>query len=139
MAFPSKPECSPKFVVLLEGSVFRIGFAVSQNGDSKARDYLEGLSPSDQRKFAPLFQRLGGNEKLRVPERFRRLEDAKIQVHGTLENVAIWELKIDGHRLLTFRNNKEWVLTNGCPKIGKKSFQAEIQVAIHIATDYLNR
>ena len=87
----------------------------------------------------PLFQRLGGNEKLRSPERFRKLQDAKIQLHGSSENVAIWELKIDGHRLLTFCTKNEWVLTNGCPKIGKKSFQTEIQVAIHIATEYLNR
>jgi hypothetical protein len=97
----------------------------------------------DQRKFAAKFDRLAAGQMLRNPEHIRDLGDHSFDKNagGRLEKVImkLWEVKIDGHRILAFQDRRDWVLTNGSPKINKKAFQSEIDIAVNIMAEYLNR
>jgi hypothetical protein len=143
MAKVPKDEPPPKEIVLLEGVARRIVFVQSTTGRSPARDYLFDLDESEQRKFATRFTRLGAGHQLRNPEHIRDLGEHSVEgmVDGNMVTITkkVWEVKIDGHRMLAFQDGNNWVLTNGCPKINKKAFQSEIDTAVNVMADYFSR
>jgi hypothetical protein len=118
-------------------------FAQTETEKAPAREYLFSLTESDQRKFAVRFDRLCQGEKLRNPDHLRDLRKVKLQlvIDGQKQapTKTIWEVKIDGHRILAFQDQRDWVLTNGSPKVKKKAFSGEIETAIRIMAEYLGR
>jgi hypothetical protein len=117
--------------VLLAGAQRIIVYAFRPDGSSPARDYLEGLDRADQRKFAALFQRMAEIGRVVGEERFKKLQDVSwiSSSTGRRRSGAVWEFKIDGHRMLSFPDGRDWVLTNGCPKIARGAFQGVIATA----------
>jgi hypothetical protein len=143
MAKKPKTEPPPKAIVLIDGGSRRVVFAQTIAGRSPAREYLFSLSETDQRKFAPKFRRLSEGQMLRNPEHLRDLcrFSLEITIAGIRQKITkiIWEVKIDGHRILAFQDNLDWVLTNGSPKIRKKAFGGDIETAKNVMRDYLGR
>ena len=138
-----KPEAFSKRIPLVEGSSSNVVFSQNTHGRSPSKKHFESLSRSDQRKFLAIFVAIADGERLTIPFKFRDLGTYPIELRNgdkyLTSQLKMWEFKIDGQRILTFRDEIYWVLTNGSPKIAKKAFQGVIATGVNIATEYLNR
>lgn len=117
-----KPE-----VVVHDGNLRTIEYAVRANGSMPAKVFIESLDESDQRKIAVLFRRMA--EHGRVPNR----EQFK-PVGG-----EIFEFKKHQVRVFCFRKENRWLLTNGYKKKTARLNQNEIARAERIMTEHLDR
>ena len=113
--------------IVVRGSLRTIEYAMRANRSTPARDFIEGLDESDQRKIAVLFRRMA--DKGNVPNR----EQFKC-VRG-----RIFEFKKHQIRVFCFREGDCWLLTNGYKKKKDKLDRSEIDRAERVMQEHLER
>ena len=104
-----------------------VRYATRSNGDMEARDWLSGASVRIQSKFSHLFRKIAATGKITNEEHFRMLRD------------GIWEFKRNGDRILCFRDGPCWWLTHHYAKGGKKCPPRQIDRAIQIRAEHIER
>lgn len=92
-----------------------------------AKDFIEGLDVSDQRKLDTLFRRLAETGKIFNKEQFKIVEG------------HIFEFKRYQVRVGCFQIKTRWLLTHGFIKKQDKWPKAELTRANRIRTEHLER
>lgn len=113
--------------VVARGSLRTIAYATGANGSMPAKDLIEGLDESDQRKIAALFQRMADQGKVANREQFKKVED------------DLFEFKKHQTRVFCFRRGNTWFLTNGYRKKKKKLDPSEVARARRIRGEHVQR
>ncbi|MGB2985757.1 MAG: type II toxin-antitoxin system RelE/ParE family toxin [Phycisphaerae bacterium] len=113
--------------ILVRGSLRTIEYAVCANGSMPAKDFIEGLDESDQRKLVVLFRRMA--EKGNVPNR----EQFK------LVRERVFEFKKHQIRVFCFRSGDRCPLANGYKKKRNRLDQSEVVRAERIMREHLER
>ncbi len=113
--------------IVVRGSLRTIEYAMRANRSTPARDFIEGLDESDQRKITVLFRRMA--DKGNVPNR----EQFKC-VRG-----RIFEFKKHQIRVFCFCERDRWLLTNGYKKKKDKLDRSEIDRAERVLQERLER
>ena len=116
-----KPE-----VVVYNGNLRTIEYAVRTNGSMPAKDFIESLDESDQRKIAVLFRRMGEHGFVPNSQQFKPVEG------------EIFEFKKHQVRVFCFRKENRWLLTNGYKKKKDRLDQNEIVRAVRIMNEHLD-
>ncbi len=123
----SKPQSSR---LVYDGTVFRIEFYVTANGDAPAEEWLDQLPLGSQQKFAALFERMGDTGKIWNERKFKHLT----------ETDQIFEFKVDADRILCFFFvGRRLILTHGFRKSGDKTPKREIERAESYKQDFERR
>ena len=112
--------------IVATGGWGRVEYARLSNGESPARDFIEGLSDSDRRKLAALFDRMAEVGQIRNLQRFRKIEG------------DIWEFKSDQIRIGCFQEGRVWFLTHGFIKKSDKWRPEEKKRAQRIMREHLH-
>jgi hypothetical protein len=117
---------------LIEGERHNVEFARTGGGEWPAFEYLRQLNTDDPKchdNLIALLDRVANHGlPLSNDRKCKHLDD------------GIYELKSSrGHRLLLFGLHQDWYLTQGCPKMSTRAFQAEIKRAKNIRTEHLER
>lgn len=118
---------TPDTMVLIRGSMRTIEFARCANGDVPARQFIEDLDESDQRKLDVLFRRMADTGKIFNVEQFK-------QVDG-----RIYEFKRFKVRIGCFQIVNRWLLTHGFVKKQDRWPAAELEKAKRIMNEHLDR
>ena len=113
--------------IVVRGSLRTIEYAVCANGSMPAKDFIESLDESGQRKMATLFDRMAKHGNAPNPKQFK-------PVRG-----KIFEFKKHQIRVFCFRKGDRWLLTNGYKKKTDKLDQGEIDRAERIMREHLER
>jgi hypothetical protein len=114
-------------VVVVRGTARTIEYAVCSNGTMPAREFIEGLDPSDQRKLDTLFRRMAETGKIFNREQFKLVEG------------EIFEFKRFQTRVGCFQVGPRWILTHGFQKKGDRWPKAEVIRAERIMREHLER
>jgi len=114
-------------VIVVQGTARTIEFAVCSNGSMPAKEFIEGLDASDQRKLAVLFQVLAAKGAISNRQHFRKVSG------------AIWEFKRFQIRVGCFQTEARWILTHGFVKKDDRWKPAELERANRIRTEHLER
>lgn len=116
--------------LVYDGEIFRIEFYVTAEDVAPAEEWLNGLAPKQQQKFAALFVRLGDHGKIWNEQKFKHL-------FGTDQ---VFEFKVDDGRILSFFFfGKRLILTHGFTKKSPKTPKGEIERAEKYKQDFENR
>lgn len=113
--------------IVVRGNQRTIEYAIRTNGSMPAKEFIESLDDSDQRKMAALFDRMAQHGTVPNPKQFKF-------VRG-----KIFEFKKHRIRVFCFRKGDRWLLTNGYPKKKDKLDQGEIDKAERIMREHLER
>lgn len=114
-------------LLVTRGGKLNICYAVSANGASPAKEFVQGLDLADKAKIAALLQRLANCGTISNAEQFKHVED------------SIWELKKHQIRLFCFRDGDSWFLTNGYKKKQDRLNRTEIDRANRIMNEHKAR
>ncbi len=109
------------------GSARDIEYAVRANGSMPAKEFVESLEDSDQRKFGVLFDKLAAVGIISNTEQFK-------QVRG-----KIWEFKRHQARIGCFQVGRKWILTHGFIKKKDRWSNDEIEKANNVMAEHLHR
>lgn len=120
VAKPSRP-------VAERGDKRSVEYAVRTDETSPAKEFIDGLSLSDQAKLANLFRRTADLGEIVHREKFKQLRG------------EIWEFKAHQIRVLCFRDGNAWVLTHGFIKKRDNVRTSEIDRADDIRDEDLAR
>ena len=104
-------------------------YAIRNNGQMPARDFLDGLQPAHKARFLAYFRHLCNTGRL-ATNRLKKLETAK--------GVA-WEFRDPKWRIGAFQHGRQWVLTHGFPKRGRKTPRRQIEMIERIREEHLGR
>ena len=104
-----------------------IAFAIRLDGSCPAREFLEGLSDSDESKVANLFRWMADHGEIKNGQKFKRLDG------------PIWEFKSHQIRIPCFQDGTIWVLTHGFRKKSDQAPKSEVARAHDIHSEYLSR
>lgn len=122
---PKVKQAGKERRVLHRGHQRDIVFAVCADGSEPAKKFLEDLSPVDRAKFFQLFMWTGEQGELRNEQKFRlKVGVRTCKIGDKTQDIPIAEFKIhggSGQRILAYRQDKQWILTNGFPKGDKLS------------------
>jgi len=113
--------------VVFKGRVLTIAFAVRADGTMPAKDFYDSLDGEWKSKLMSSFRHMGEMGNFNHRERFKHVEG------------PIFEFKRFQIRMLCFRSESRWVLTNGCSKKGDKLDPSEIARAFAIMNDHIQR
>jgi len=113
--------------VVVTGAVLTIEYAVCANGSMPAKEFIDGLDQSEQRKLAVLFQRMADQGQIRNPDQFKQVRD------------GIFEFKRHQVRVFCFREAQSWFLTNGYKKKKDKLDPVEVARAARVMQEHLTR
>ena len=114
-------------VVVVRGAMRTIAYAVRSNGSMPAKEFIESLDESDQRKIVALFQRMADHGTVPNPQQFKPVQG------------DIFEFKKHQIRVFCFREQDSWLLTNGYKKKKNRLDRAEIERARRVRTEHLAR
>jgi hypothetical protein len=114
------PPPVPQRLVHYNGQARDIVFAARANGSHPAKEFLDGLSETDQVRFNNIFLWMAERGEIRSTEKFHhRVGTAKCTSGGKTLEYSIAEFKIHsgpGQRILAYLHGSQWVLTNGFAK-----------------------
>jgi hypothetical protein len=113
--------------VVVRGAMRTIRYAVCANGSSPARDFVESLDESDQRKLAVLLRRMAEHGNVPNREQFKHVQG------------KVFEFKKHQTRVFCFRDGDSWILTNGYKKKEDRLRPAKIRQAERIMLEHLER
>lgn len=113
--------------IVVRGSLRTIEYAVCANGSMPAREFIEGMDESGQRKMATLFERMAKHGNVPNREQFKSVRE------------KIFEFKKHQIRVFCFRKGDRWLLTNGYKKKKDKLDQGEIDRAERIMREHLEQ
>jgi hypothetical protein len=113
--------------VVVRGTARTIAYAVCSDGSMPAKEFVEGLDDSDQRKLDTLFRRLADTGKIFNREQFKLVEG------------EIFEFKRHQVRVGCFQIETRWLLTHGFVKKRDKWPKAELERANRIRSEHLKR
>ena len=113
--------------IVVRGNQRTIEYAIRTNGSMPAKEFIESLDESDQRKMAALFDRMAQHGNAPNPTQFK-------PVRG-----KIFEFKKHQIRVFCFRKDDRWILTNGYKKKRNKLDRAEVDRAERIMREHLER
>ena len=114
-------------VIVVRGTARAIEYAVCSDGSMPAKEFIEGLDDSDQRKLDTLFRRLSETGKIFNREQFKLVDG------------QIFEFKRYQVRVGCFQIGTRWLLTHGFIKKQDKWPKAELARANRIRTEHLER
>ena len=113
--------------IVVRGNQRTIEYAICADGSMPAKEFIESLDESDQRKMAALFDRMAQHGNAPNPTQFK-------PVRG-----KIFEFKKHQIRVFCFRKGDRWLLTNGYKKKKDKLDQGEVERAERIMHEHLER
>jgi len=116
-----------RLVVVVRGAMRTIEYAVCINESSPARDFIESLNESDQRKLVALLGRMAEHGNVPNKEQFKHVDG------------KLFEFKKHQIRVFCFRDGDSWILTNGYKKKEDKLRPAKIGQAKRIMEEHLTR
>lgn len=119
--------------IAVRGERMRIVYAVTVDGSSPAKGFVEGLSEPDLCKLVNLFKWMADQGQIRNVQRFKPV-DGPIYEFKSFQRGGANQI-----RVLCFRDGRDWVLTNGFVKKRDKIDQAEIARARRIMNEDQNR
>lgn len=114
-------------VIVVQGTARTIEFAVCSNGSMPAKEFIEGLDESDQRKLDTLFRRLAETGRIFNREQFKLVEG------------EIYEFKRHQVRVGCFQIGSRWILTHGFIKKRNEWPKSELVRASQIRKEHLER
>ena len=104
-----------------------VRYAVRSSGKMPAKKYLESLGKENRFRLEVLFERMATFGKIASKQKFRKLKD------------EIWEFKSRQHRMPCFQASNRWILTHGFLKKSGKTPKKEIERAIVIMKEHIER
>ena len=113
--------------VVVRGTMRTIEYAICANGSMPAREFIEGLDDSDQRKLAVLLRRMAEHGSVPNREQFKHVQG------------KLFEFKKHQIRVFCFRHGDSWILTNGYKKKEDRLRPAKIRQAERIMGEHLAR
>ncbi|NLG44769.1 MAG: hypothetical protein GX547_16125 [Phycisphaerae bacterium] len=113
--------------IVVRGIARTIEYAVCLDGSMPAKDFVEALDDSDQRKLDTLFRRLADTGKIFNREQFKLVEG------------EIFEFKRYQVRVGCFQIGSRWLLTHGFVKKQDRWPKAELTRANRIREEHLER
>ena len=113
--------------VVVTGATLTIEYAVGTNGSMPAKEFIDGLVESDQRKLAALLQTMADRGNVPNREQFKK-------VRG-----PIFEFKKHQTRVFCFRDGHTWFLTNGYKKKRDRLDPSEVARAERVMGEHLAR
>lgn len=114
-------------VVVVRGAARTIEYAVCLDESMPAKEFIEGLDESSQRKLGTLFQRLADTGKIFNREQFKLVDE------------QIFEFKRHQVRVGCFQIGTRWLLTHGFVKKQDRWPKAELVRAHRIRVEHLER
>lgn len=113
--------------IVVRGNMRTIEYALCANGSIPAKEFIEGLDESGQRRLDTLFRRMADMGRIFNRELFKQVEG------------KIYEFKRFQTRVGCFQIGTRWVLTHGFTKKGDRWKKSEIERAERIMEDHLAR
>jgi hypothetical protein len=113
--------------VLVRGNLRTIEYAVCSDRSMPAREFVECLDESDQRKLEVLFRRMADMGKIFNREQFKLVEG------------KIFEFKRFQIRIGCFQIGARWILTHGFKKKGDRWPDSQLVRANRIMAEHLAR
>ena len=104
-----------------------VEYAVTGNGETPAREFIEALEPSELRKVAVLFDRMAQEGKINNSEQFKKVSG------------KIFEFKRHQIRIGCFQIGRTWFLTHGFRKKTTKWAPSQLRRAERIRNEHLAR
>ena len=111
-------------IVVVRGNQRTIEYAVCANGSMPAKEFVEGLDESEQRRLDVLFRRMADTGKVFNTEQFKQVKD------------KIYEFKRYQTRVGCFQIGMRWILTHGFVKKGDRWRASEIERAERIMEEH---
>lgn len=122
-----RSEADRPDTVVVRGPARTIEYAVRSDGSMPAKEFIEGLGDSNQRKLATLFKRMADHGTVPNSQQFKKVRD------------RVFEFKKHQMRVFCFREGDSWLLTNGYKKKKDRLNPAEVDRAERIMTEHLAR
>ena len=113
--------------IVVRGNQRTIEYAICADGSMPAKEFVEGLDESEQRKLDTLFRRLAGIGKIFNKEQFK-------QVKGKIFGFKRYQTRVG-----CFQIGMRWVLTHGFIKKGDRWKKSDIERAERIMEEHLAR
>ncbi len=113
--------------IVLRGIARTVEYAVCSDGSMPAKEFVEGLDESDQRKLVTLFRRLADTGKIFNREQFKLVDG------------NIFEFKRFQVRVGCFQVGSRWLLTHGFIKKQDRWPEAELERANRIRNEHVER
>ena len=113
--------------IVVRGNQRTIEYAICADGSMPAKEFVEGLDESEQRKLDTLFRRMAETGKIFNKTRFKQVKD------------RIYEFKRYQTRVGCFQIGTRWVLTHGFIKKGDRWKKSDIERAERIMEEHLAR
>lgn len=111
----------------VQGSWGEVRFFVSSNGGSVGREYFNGLSEVERRRFDLQFRKIATIGRLFNEDHYKKIEGID----------AIYEFKTRNHRMMTMQWRRTWFLLNGFPKQSRKTPRREIERARNLKNEVI--
>ena len=113
--------------IVVRGNQRTIEYAICADGSMPAKEFVEGLDESEQRKLDTLFRRLAAMGKIFNKEQFK-------QVKGKIFGFKRYQTRVG-----CFQIGIRWVLTHGFIKKGDRWKKSDIERAERIMEEHLAR
>ena len=113
--------------IVVRGNQRTIEYAICADGSMPAKEFVEGLDESEQRKLDTLFRRLAAMGKIFNKEQFK-------QVKGKIFGFKRYQTRVG-----CFQIGMRWVLTHGFIKKGDRWKKSDIERAERIMEEHLAR
>lgn len=113
--------------IVVSGVARTIEYAVCSNGRMLAREFIESLDVSDQRKLDVLFRKMAATGQIFNCVQFKQVEG------------KIYEFKRHQVRVGCFQISRRWLLTHGFIKKGHNWPKSELKRAERIMIEHLTQ
>lgn len=111
--------------IVVRGNQRTIEYAICTDGSMPAKEFVEGLDESEQRKLDTLFRRLAAMGRIFNKEQFK-------QVKGKIFGFKRYQTRVG-----CFQIGMRWVLTHGFIKKGDRWKKSDIERAERIMEEHL--
>jgi len=117
----------PADSLVVSGARGEVRYAVKENGEMLAKEFIDGLPVPDKSKLFALFRRLAVNGTIHNVEKFRK------------ERGEIYAFKSAQIRIPCFRVGNRWFLTHGFTKNVDRWKKADLDRADKIRQEHLDQ
>lgn len=126
-------EHAHTFRPVFEDEAGNVVAAVQANGRSKAEEFVHSLPIKFQARYQRYFEWLRDGHRIKSPENQRHLRTVPDR------GLHVEELKVDKYRLYIVRDGARWCATHGRKKPSDSRVSAEIEIALDIYEDCIQR